>query len=138
MLRYRNDCRPVAGARVVLSEASSIDVPSIDDCKLSASIPYKLRKNGPNKSSNESLRLVATVSHQAHPREGRAQQRNIIAATGLISLGLRIHPRPCFQSDDSWRLFRESVNAGCALICNSGGIFTVIDPRHARRDDLIP
>jgi hypothetical protein len=61
-----------------------------------------------------------------------------ITATVCVSLGLRIHPKPRFQSDVSWRLFRCHVNADRRLICNSVGILTAIIRCDAPMFHLVP
>ena len=120
--RHRDACRRVmAGVWVVLSVVSSIeflhgrlqqrlkcpagkrvvDIAAATRPGTSAIRPWTILKLA--------SRVVATGPLQVHPTEGRAQQRNIIAATGssLVSLGTR--PEPNLRSAFSRLLLRHCV-----------------------------
>ena len=120
--RHRDVCRRIkAGEWVVLSVVSSIeflhgrlqqrltcpagkrvvDIAAATRPGTSAIRPWTILKLA--------SRVVATGPLQAHPTEGRAQRRNIFAATGssLVSLGTR--PEPNLRSAFSRLLLRHCV-----------------------------
>ena len=120
--RHRNVCRPVlAGFGVVLSEISSIGLLPFTTSRNAWPSPrlisrdsrhalYRLlRFSESGLSSNIMARLVAARSPQVHPQQGRAQQRNIRAATGSSVVSLKIHREPNHRSAFSSRLSQVQV-----------------------------